>query len=334
MEIRIDPANEPRRVLLAMAAMLTTLAGGADAIAPADRPDVGADLKATETRAMPETAGQVIGFKRFVAEGTPNPTIIDPAQAFGAGNVGAASGSVSSPTPVPTGAASSATIPPIPGVPPVPTGADSQIDPAAAFGGGAGVPNGALSAGVPPAVPAPPAIVPPPGMPAVPNNGAATAGASTVELDADGLPWDSRIHSSAKNKNAGDKKWKAKRGVMPQLVASVTAELRAALSAGGNVQAPAGAPPVPPATIPPATLTPPPPGLTTTGSGASASAPTFQMLLPRVTSAMAAGTLTQETAGQLCAYISEGKVSSVAMLAVAPQLVPAMWAQLDAMGVA
>lgn len=338
MEIRIEPGHESPRVLRALSAMLLTLAGdGVAAIAPADRPDVGADLKATETRPMPETAGQVIGFKRYVAEGAPNPTTIDPAQAFGAGNVGAASGSASSPTPVPTGAASSATIPPIPGVPPVPTGAGNQVvelDPTAAFGGGAGGPNVALSAGVPPAVPVPPAIVPPPGTPAVPSNGAATAGASTVDLDADGLPWDSRIHSSAKNKNAGDKKWKAKRGVMPQLVASVTAELRAALSAGGNAQAPAAAPPPPAASLPPAIPTPPPPGLTTNGTGAPSSVPTFQMLLPRVTSAMAAGTLTQETAGQLCAYISEGKVTSVAMLAVAPQLVPAMWAQLDAMGVA
>jgi len=324
MEIRFDPSLEPARVLRALSAMMLTLAGDSVALAHADRPDVGADplAKATETRVMPETAGQVIGFKRFVAENAP---AVDPAVVFGAGNVAAGSGSVSSPTPAPT----VAVLPPVPGVPPVPTPvAVNEIDPAQAFGG----PNGAPSAGVPPAVPAPPAIVPPPGMPAVPNNGAATAGVSTVDLDADGLPWDSRIHSIAKNKNAGDKKWKAKRGVMPQLVASVTAELRAALSAGGNVQAP----PVPAATLPPATLTPPPPGLTTSATAAPSNvgAPTFQMLLPRVTSAMAAGTLTQETAGQLCAYISEGKVTSVAMLAVTPQLVPAMWAQLDAMGVA
>lgn len=307
MEIRIEPGHESPRVLRALATMLLALADNDTAIAPADRPDTGAENK-------PLNRLQVMA-----PSALPVP-LVDPAQAFGA----AASGSASFPIPASTGAASSVTIPPIPGA--SPTGA---VSPEQAFGG----PNVALSAGVPPAVPVPLAIAPPPGMPPAPGNGAATAGASTVDLDADGLPWDVRIHSSAKNKNAGDKKWKAKRGVMPQLVASVTAELRAALSVGGNAQAPAAAPPVPAATLPPATLSPPPPGLITTGSGASLS-PTFQMLLPRVTSAMAAGTLTQETAGQLCGLISEGKVTSIAMLAVAPQLVPAMWAQLDAMGVA
>lgn len=62
-----------------------------------------------------------------------------------------------------------------------------------------------------------------------------------VELDADGLPWDQRIHAGSKGKNKGDGRWTARRGLNdPALIARVQAELRQALAApaGGAVAAP------------------------------------------------------------------------------------------------
>jgi hypothetical protein len=48
--------------------------------------------------------------------------------------------------------------------------------------------------------------------------------------DADGLPWDGRIHSSSKALLV-DGKWRQRRNTDPAVVAAVTAELRAALGA-------------------------------------------------------------------------------------------------------
>ena len=54
-----------------------------------------------------------------------------------------------------------------------------------------------------------------------------------VELDGDHLPWDHRIHASSKAKlSKAPKGWKRKRGVSPDVIAEVEAELRAAMSAG------------------------------------------------------------------------------------------------------
>jgi len=53
---------------------------------------------------------------------------------------------------------------------------------------------------------------------------------STVETDADGLPWDHRIHASTKTKTK-DGRWKRKRGVDPDTVTDVEADLRALMGA-------------------------------------------------------------------------------------------------------
>jgi len=73
----------------------------------------------------------------------------------------------------------------------------------------------AASASTPIAPPAPPAADVPPAPVTLPG----------VELDAQGLPWDGRIHSETKNRNA-DKTWRKKRGVDPALVVEVEARLR------------------------------------------------------------------------------------------------------------
>ena len=50
-------------------------------------------------------------------------------------------------------------------------------------------------------------------------------------LDSKGLPWDGRIHASSQTTLAKTGAWKLKRGVSPEFVAQVEAELRAAQAA-------------------------------------------------------------------------------------------------------
>lgn len=80
-----------------------------------------------------------------------------------------------------------------------------------------------------------PSVPPVPAVPTVPAATAPTAPAAPtspagIELDTDGLPWDARIHSSSKAKNA-DGRWRAKKGLNDgTLVARIQAELRAAMA--------------------------------------------------------------------------------------------------------
>lgn len=104
-----------------------------------------------------------------------------------------------------------------------------------------------------------------------PNTGNISPAPTSVELDAKGLPWDNRIHSSSRAKNA-DNTWRAKRGVAADVIAATEVQLRqlAALPAAPglvldgttgqfipNVPSPTnlplGAPPIP---APPAPSTP------------------------------------------------------------------------------
>jgi hypothetical protein len=68
----------------------------------------------------------------------------------------------------------------------------------------------------------------------------------TAELDAAGIPWDKRIHSSGKSKVAKGT-WKRKRNLDPSFVAQVEAEIK-----------PSGDAPPPPAAETPAAAPPPP----------------------------------------------------------------------------
>lgn len=73
-------------------------------------------------------------------------------------------------------------------------------------------------------------------------------------LDADGLPWDERIHSGNRQQT-GDGKWRKRRGVDDATMAAVTAELR---GAAVPTQPAVSAPSVP-ASAPSSALTPPAP---------------------------------------------------------------------------
>lgn len=78
------------------------------------------------------------------------------------------------------------------------------------------------------------------------------APSSDVELDADGMPWDARIHARTKTKNK-DETWRTLRGVDPGVLQQVTDELKA--KGCGT----ASAAPPPPAAQPPEQAPPPPP---------------------------------------------------------------------------
>lgn len=299
MEIRIDPSQEPKQTLRALATFLSTIAGDVEAleaqyknrVKAEDRPDAG----------RPEQIIRPGG-------GELKPGAVDDLKAAfgGAGNVVALSPTVPSPPPASTGAAFS--------IPPIPTSTEDADSPepdlAAAFGGNSR-PN-VVGAGP---------LTPPSGPPPVPSNPAATAG---VELDSDGLPWDASIHSSNKKKTADTGRWQRRRNVPDNVFDAKVAQLRAAVSVG-NVAPPPAPPPIPSAIPLPAT---------TPSAGASNSAATLATLLPRITSAMAAGQLTAETAAAIAMELSGGKINNVAMLAVAPQLIPAFSARLDMLGVA
>lgn len=87
---------------------------------------------------------------------------------------------------------------------------------------------------------------------AEPEQPSAPAG---VDVDSEGLPWDSRIHSSNKKKLQKTGAWQLKRGVDPALATAVKAELAQAMAAPA---ATTDTPP-PPAADPAAATTPPPP---------------------------------------------------------------------------
>lgn len=80
--------------------------------------------------------------------------------------------------------------------------------------------------------------------------------ATPPSVDAAGLPWDARIHSESKA-TVADGTWRKRRGVDPELVKQVEAELRGepAVAATPEVTEPSAGIPVPPA---PAVIPPPP----------------------------------------------------------------------------
>lgn len=121
-----------------------------------------------------------------------------------------------------------------------------DLDTAAIFGGSSSSAPAPSSAAVVPSQTAPtqppagasgpqenanPTNAAPAGSPVNAAPTAATSGnPAGVELDSAGLPWDARIHARTKAKIA-DGTWRQKRGVAPEVIASVTAELRAAMGA-------------------------------------------------------------------------------------------------------
>ena len=144
----------------------------------------------------------------------------------------------------------------------------------AGFGSG-NVAGGAAVLAATIAPPAPPAMPPAP-----PVTATAPAPSGNVQLDKRGLPWDHRIHSGERTQNK-DGSWRNKRGLSDGEVERVEAELRAVLGVAAPVVPPPPTPPVSASVAPPAPQSPP---------GAMG----FMQLLPKVTGAIKAGTLTQD----------------------------------------
>ena len=188
--------------------------------------------------------------------------------------------------------------------------------------------------------------------PAPPPAGAA------VELDAEGLPWDGRIHSSSKAKLAKTGCWKLARGCDPTLAASVTAELKAvmALPAAPQVATPPTCTPLvttpPPPYLPPVPTTEnsgapnpplpaaeqvlPLPGVVNTGGVSVAPPPpvstavapptTFPAFLVAVTQQQAAKRITFD---EVLAVLKEHGLENIQLLTARPDLIPAVYARLE-----
>jgi hypothetical protein len=170
--------------------------------------------------------------------------------------------------------------------------------------------------------------------------------AGGVELDADALPWDERIHAGTKRKNA-DGRWTAKRGINdPDLVPRVVAQLRAQMAAGGvttqsaaplplNTPAPSM---VPLAALPatsglaslaaptqPALPAPLPPAAQPPSSGGRPIPTTFLEFMTAATVEVQRGTMTAVEFGEACKLYG-----GPAGLASNPAAIPTVWAALKA----
>lgn len=179
---------------------------------------------------------------------------------------------------------------------------------------------------------------------------------SGVELDADGLPWDARIHSGPADKRPknADGRWRRARGVDDATVEHVTAELRQVMGAPAPAPTPAAAPTPPaepiaapapvPASPPPAPVaaaptpapaapapTPAPAGMESGPAAAnpapSAAPATFADLMKKVTRMQTAGLVTVETTSQIAASLG---LTGLRDLMNRPDLVPAFDALLPA----
>lgn len=204
----------------------------------------------------------------------------------------------------------------------------------------------------PPPAPSPVAVPPPAptaetatAAPApAPQAAPAASPSSGVELDADGLPWDARIHSGPADKRPknADGRWRRGRGVDDETVATVTAELRQIMGAPAPapipaaaptpepVLAPASPPPAPVAAVPtPAPAAPPPtpaPVDTVSGPAVAATAvSTFADLMKKVTRMQTAGLVTVETTSQIAASLG---LTGLRDLMQRPDLVPSFDALL------
>lgn len=155
-----------------------------------------------------------------------------------------------------------------------------------------------------------------------------TAHASGVELDARGLPWDSRIHSREKTKIANGN-WKNKRGVDPDTITDIEAELHGVMSIPSPAAVIAPPPPLVPAEVviaPPNTSVAPPPPATIAPPASHSELP-FPALMTKVAAAIAGQKLTQ---AQAVAIAQANGVQSLPLLIQRPDLIPAIAAAIDA----
>lgn len=131
---------------------------------------------------------------------------------------------------------------------------------------------------------------------------------SSVDLDTDGLPWDFRIHARTKTKMK-DGSWKKLRGVGPELVKKVEAELKAAVSAPAAPSIPVPPPAIPAIPVPPAST-----------------APGFADLMTLVTKAITEGKLKRD---QVTEILKPFGIPSLPLVSTRLDLVPTIIAALN-----
>lgn len=190
------------------------------------------------------------------------------------------------------------------------------------------------------------APVPPAPMPA---NAAPTAApptvlpAGAVEVDKDGLPWDSRIHVESKAKNA-DGRWRNKRNLDAALKAQVEAELRQVMGAPAAPLASAPSPALPAALVTTPTAgpassavaAPVPPAPPQAPVAPAPSAPVddaalrqqFVGLVGRASAAIQGGKVTQAEVNQIC---TDSGIPALPLLANRLDLVATVAQRVDAL---
>lgn len=160
--------------------------------------------------------------------------------------------------------------------------------------------------------------------------------AATGELDADGLPWDERIHASTKTRTVRDL-WTKRRGVDAETIKAVEASLRAGMGQGAPTplvpNEPVGMPamqpmtPQMPAVVPmtmpePAPQTMMPIGMPTNATPPVPAGPTFAEFMQKVSDLMMANPpkLTNDNVVWLCGQIG---VQTLTDLDQKPDRIPA-----------
>lgn len=230
---------------------------------------------------------------------TPPPAVPSTVGAIGSGGSGGASASEVS------GSAGGAVVPLPPPVP-APSTAAAEASPIAP------VISTPLPPGSAPTAPQPAPLAVAPSAPAAPTNGA-------NERDVQGLPWDGRIHSAGKTKNA-DGTWRQRRGTPQVEIDRVLAELRGALGAPAATDWVA-----PPAPVPIPNGVPLPPGGTVAPPAADQG---FAGLMTMLTPHIASGVLTGDEINGTMASLG---VPTVVGLTARPDLVPAAKAAMSAL---
>lgn len=150
--------------------------------------------------------------------------------------------------------------------------------------------------------------------------GPATTGAA-VEVDADGFPWDERIHSNAAERKAATGKWKTRKNLPAGYKEQIEAELRGA--------SPATPPATSAAPTPAVTATPPAPSVAPAPPAPSAPAPTsgFPAFTGWMMGHIKAGTLDQTKLTLAC---QKQGLSNAAELSKHPEHCDAVKADLIA----
>lgn len=147
------------------------------------------------------------------------------------------------------------------------------------------------------------------------------------ELDADGLPWDRRIHASTKTKTQ-DERWKKRRGVDAEDYDRVVAELRQLMAADGGTVDAAVVPPPPPAAEVPAPAAPvvPPPPPPPPAAAPEAEAPqTFAEFLKAVAQRIQAKQTDMPTVNGI---LQQHGVANMQLVGSRTDLIPALWAAI------